>query len=128
MQAAPGELTGRRAPSCAAFADALHLSSSAGCERAAVDEEAVDWPARLASDWHSTTGRLSSVAPWQAAGPQFQTMSRAMKRSLVGLASWPNRSRRAAGERSARPLKIQEPSEASQFLLFTVANCNGIKY
>src|SRR6478735_2786795 len=44
-------------------------------------------PARLARDWQRTSGRLSCVLPWQAAGPQFQVMSRVTKRSLVGAAS-----------------------------------------
>jgi hypothetical protein len=56
-------------------------------DRAAVDEEGIE-PARFASDWHSTTGRLSSVDPWQASGPQDQVMSRATNLSLSGVAGF----------------------------------------
>ena len=45
-------------------------------------------PARFASDWQRTSGRLSCVLPWHAAGPQFHVMSRVMKRSVVGAASF----------------------------------------
>ncbi len=44
-------------------------------------------PTFFASDWQRTTGRLSPVAPWQAAVPQFHVMSRAMKRPDAGAVS-----------------------------------------
>jgi asparagine synthetase B (glutamine-hydrolysing) len=52
----------------------------------------------LASDWHSTAGRLSSVAPWHAAGPQFQVMSWAMMRWVVGAISLAEKVAAADGE------------------------------
>ena len=42
-------------------------------------------PARLARDWQITAVRLASEAARQAAGPHFQTMSRAMMRCSAGL-------------------------------------------
>ena len=85
-----GGLTVRRAPrSAGALADALQRSSSAALSARPSTMKLSSCPACLASDWHSTSGRLSSVAPWHAAGPQFQTMSRVMNRrdaGTVGLA------------------------------------------
>ena len=69
---------------CGAFADALQRSSSAALSARPSTMKLSSRPARLASDWQSTSGRLSSVAPWQAAGPQFQTMSRVMNRPEAG--------------------------------------------
>ena len=95
-----GKLIGRRAPGrWQPWRRRCSLSSSAAAKSAAVDEEACRLGRRA---WRAIgtapTGRLSVVAPWQAAGPQAQMMSRAMKRSLVGTRASPNRSAAAAGE------------------------------
>ena len=67
-----------------ALAALLHLPSSAGLNARPSTRKLSIRPACLASPWQRTAGRLSSLAPWQAAGPQFQVMSRAMKFSLGG--------------------------------------------
>src|SRR3982750_1656278 len=71
-----------------ALAGALHLSSSAAVKARPSTRKLSTLPARFASDWQSTAGRLSWVEPWQASEPHAQTMSRAMKRCVVGAASF----------------------------------------
>ena len=72
----------------AALAAVLHFASSASAIARPSTRKLSMRPARFARDWHSTTGRLSEVEPWQASGPQAQVMSRATKRSLVGVAGF----------------------------------------
>ena len=118
MRRPRGKLIWRRAPSWRALAEALHLSSSAA--RARGHRRGSCRLGRRA--WRATgtapPGGSRLVAPWQASGPQFQTMSRAMKRSAVGageLRRIGRGGRRRGGERESG--KVQEPSEASHFLL-----------
>ena len=114
-------LGGERLDCGAALAAALHLSSSAAAERAAVDEEAFD-PAgmlgeRLAEDrGPAFVGRALAGAR----RPQFQMMSRAMNAlgrragRLGGIGRGGGRSR---GERQLR--KERKAAEASRILLFS---------
>jgi len=82
----PRDYCAAAAETVVVFAAVLHLSSSAALNARPSTAKLSMRPARLASDWQRTAGRLSAVAPWQAAGPHVQVMSRAMNRSLVGTA------------------------------------------
>jgi hypothetical protein len=68
------------------LAEALHRSSAAVSNGRPSTAKLSMRPARFASAWHSTAGRLSSLLPWHVPEAQAQTMSRVTSRSAVGAA------------------------------------------